>query len=1028
MLPAIVLGIGGTGKWVILDLKRQLEEKHGKAPQEIFLRAFDVTEKENPPVERFNFDPQKGEYNPERISQGPLLTLFGVSNLDKIAAQIEKKYSQLKEWMREEDIKYQIRSSAQEVREGAGQIRQASRISFFLNVDSIYKNLADAFNQVAPLARTNKVPIRFFIISSLAGGTGCGTFVDFVLLAHYILENEQPGTDCYFYGIFSLPRGFNATNPQELERQIMHGNCYAAWRELHRIQSHPSYGINYSQSRRDIKIAGQRLLTWCYLVDGDVFDKVAEEKPKPWFGVNPSIAEFVCFILEGSISQVERNWHNALTTAWAKPNWEANVYASYGIHKWLVDLQELKLGLAYKFSLKTLEHFLTMCSPGTSKSLVQDFMKDARNTGFFKNVVYQILEKGLKLQANVKYFHDSLKLGGKDDAPLPEPQLEKIPIPMLVTRRKFKEIKNEANIKIEAKIGSESDRWGPKTHPTTYGVLNYYFEQHGQRYRQFLKEFSKNILNNLDSSLDYYRAFLEELISVLKETEKKLSETFDEYNISKSQERITQNLEKAEKKNKIKAYLRHLAESFRLKQLDLLTKYYLEMINEAEEEARIMLEEANSMMQILQERKATLENLHGCLHAYRAGLRQIKVYSYLTEPNDTNEEKLFGLIFEFYSPAPGSLEEQIKNRTGFLNYQTFWQGIKWDFAPDGSLKFILPRGFPEINVEAKDWVSRFTQAVLGENPPFQNLSDLSIFDFLVFVQKDVAQFIDELKEKSAYLAFLSQAQQAQWHPGSLNVQGGENVSTDHGAIMFPQPSGEPGQTFFQDLVQNSSFKGLQFGQSNTDDRSSILVCQMTNFWSAQAFNFLIEDTIKDYRKLIALETIPVHVLPEEKLAAKIYETGLMKALKEEIRLLHPTLIAYLKDEELIKAFTYANIYKEIERDSQIGQYVYQVETRTGPEKKKLGSTLIEALENISNDEEAREQLKDFYQKTIQTKVGNIDNLIEELTGKFREIKGKIPSIDSDQNFTPEEKELYRVFAIVLFREINRFQSERERIK
>jgi hypothetical protein len=182
----------------------------------------------------------------------------------------------LESFLNNEDKEYIKQTSAQGTTEGAGKIRLLTRISFFINYDSLKNNIRDALNQVAPFFREN-VPLRIIIISSLAGGTGCGTFIDFALLAHSLLKENHPQVDCYFYGIFSLPRGFQEVKPNDLENNIMLANCYAAWRELHRIQCCREYKVQYSSGEYR-EIIDERLFTWIYFVDGDVIRTFDDKK------------------------------------------------------------------------------------------------------------------------------------------------------------------------------------------------------------------------------------------------------------------------------------------------------------------------------------------------------------------------------------------------------------------------------------------------------------------------------------------------------------------------------------------------------------------------------------------------------------------------------------------------------------------------------------------------------------------------------------------------------------------------------
>ena len=1036
MLPAVVLGIGGTGKWAVLDLKRLIEKKYGNIPSEVRLMAFDVTEQDVPSIQRFDFNPERGQFLPDELREGAYLKTFGLEKLQQISQRIEK-YPQLESFLNNEDKEYIKQTSAQGTTEGAGKIRLLTRISFFINYDSLKNNIRDALNQVAPFFREN-VPLRIIIISSLAGGTGCGTFIDFALLAHSLLKENHPQVDCYFYGIFSLPRGFQEVKPNDLENNIMLANCYAAWRELHRIQCCREYKVQYS-SGEFREIIDERLFTWIYFVDGDVI-RTFDDGLKPWFGINPSMAEFAEFLLEGKISQIERNWHTGLDQAWTNPNWDSKVYGTFGIHKWIIDIGELELSLAIKFTTKTIEHFLQTCPPDTGDTRTQNFMKDPRNSRFFKNVVYEILEKGLTLRPDVRYLFDNFKQGsGEENIALPEPKLEEIQLPLvanfplvnrLLSKRVFDNIKKDAENRIRKNLGSESDFWRREVpfSRTTYGILNYLLDEQGRKFTVFLRDFSLEILNK--EGLNFLIAFLETLVGteespgILLKAKEKIVEIFHEFDIPGNKKRISEALRKNEEKKQIKAFLMNLGKRYKYDQIDLLARYYSDLIQKAKEETEKLLKDAYSKRENLKDKKTTLEGFRGNLNGFRKGLREIKIHSYLTEPDDVNEEKLFNYAFAFASPEEGSPESNFLQRTGFLSHEIFWREFEWKLSQEGTFFLNVPDGFPGLNEKPGEWASKFLKSLLNDSF-FQQLRSMTIFDFLAFLKKDVQSFIQDLQKKSEYLANLSKAFAAQYHQNNVSSPGIAVTPTDFKGIYWPQLRGNPGDEFRNELVNNREFINLGFNPNDWEEENALLTCQTTNFWSAKAFSSLVQDTERKYREIVNSGIIPVHILPEEKTASRIYESKLRDVLGEENRLLHPRVVSFLDDEKLLKAYTYAFIYQGFEYNSENHYYTCDIPDPVSGRitRRNLGETLIQVLENCKNEINLKNFILDFYQRKVHEKISNLGQYIEELRYYFEECRERIRQIGY---YTPEELELLRLFALVISYEITFLEQARIR--
>ncbi|MGB9798326.1 MAG: tubulin-like doman-containing protein, partial [bacterium] len=164
--PSMVIGLGGSGKWLIAHLKRALLElNEGKVPPEVVLLALDVSHLEERPI------PQVSIFNPSNYAKEsvfanattsppefldishfwaePILNILNISTgrrPNPLTPFISK-------WLSREDAeKYNLSISDAHNKGGAGQKRQASRVSLFLNAEKIWKLLDDRLQALSKVA------------------------------------------------------------------------------------------------------------------------------------------------------------------------------------------------------------------------------------------------------------------------------------------------------------------------------------------------------------------------------------------------------------------------------------------------------------------------------------------------------------------------------------------------------------------------------------------------------------------------------------------------------------------------------------------------------------------------------------------------------------------------------------------------------------------------------------------------------------------------------------------------------------
>lgn len=193
---AIIIGLGGTGQWVLTYLKKNLlEENGGVIPPEVRLLCFD-TESSTSATTGQSIQFRKGTED-IRSSAAKLLDgkeFFHLGKNTDLAALVrqiaEGNYAHM-QWFPARSFLSKLSLSAFNSHTGAGQIRQMGRLALFSDVGSedtendsiILKILRDAFNLVS-----RDMQLEIMVVGSLAGGTGSGMLFDVALLQVFRLK------------------------------------------------------------------------------------------------------------------------------------------------------------------------------------------------------------------------------------------------------------------------------------------------------------------------------------------------------------------------------------------------------------------------------------------------------------------------------------------------------------------------------------------------------------------------------------------------------------------------------------------------------------------------------------------------------------------------------------------------------------------------------------------------------------------------------------------------------------------------
>lgn len=335
--PAIVIGLGGTGQWVLTFLKKELlEVGDGTMPKGVRLLAFDTTSMTTAITGHGGrrADEQAVRAGAVELAQGTEFIPIG-DNVTKLATEIANGDHPHLQWFPAKTYLGKLPPAAFNTKEGSGQIRQMGRISLFRDLSAVLNSqiLSQLRSALQDLQRdvSRDRQLEIIIIGSLAGGTGAGMLVDMALLAR-AQAARLVSNNYVVRGFFVLPRAF--TSGGLAEDRDMLARSFAAWRELDRFMIvSERFGlrqINYHSQNQDLRLRiDKRAYDVSYMVDparqtANSLDNVKAEE-----GLYPALAhcvsaildekagkaytEFVSTNLSGKLAQLPRRpYHSAI--------------------------------------------------------------------------------------------------------------------------------------------------------------------------------------------------------------------------------------------------------------------------------------------------------------------------------------------------------------------------------------------------------------------------------------------------------------------------------------------------------------------------------------------------------------------------------------------------------------------------------------------------------------------------------------------------------------------------------------------
>jgi hypothetical protein len=230
--PTVLVGLGGTGHELLLQVKKRLMERFGQVPPCIALLSIDGADPDTPAL-------QTSEGKPVALDPMTERFLIQVSNSANLIGDTNE---HIAEWWPPD-------TPVSAITAGATQIRPRGRLGFFAKYIEIITALENIISKVTNtrtlaelddlgLRRSDRLGMDVYILSSLAGGTGSGMLLDVAFNIRKLCDATTNVT-----GVLVLPRIFNK-DPGIRQKP----NAYAALKEIEffmKIRQGQSFTMNY---------------------------------------------------------------------------------------------------------------------------------------------------------------------------------------------------------------------------------------------------------------------------------------------------------------------------------------------------------------------------------------------------------------------------------------------------------------------------------------------------------------------------------------------------------------------------------------------------------------------------------------------------------------------------------------------------------------------------------------------------------------------------------------------------------------
>lgn len=417
-MPTILIGLGGTGKEVLLRIRRQFVEKYGSL-DDFPITSYLYIDTDNAPAEESGIARER-DYLINEIDFKPSEKVFNPVNPSDYIHRIND-VPHIKEWL----------STTGEIGKlgtmntGAGQIRPAARLALFHNYDEIVYKLTSAKSTITDsrsinvvkekhnIKNVNTEKINVYVITSISGGTGSGMFLDLGFMIRYLFRNQAISSS-----YIVLPKIY-----QGYGKERVFANGYAALMELEYYNLKNPFNISWKKNEPHKFQPG--VYDDVYLIDGencknlslsemsnrDIYKMISDTIFQDFS--NSDFANYKRGVRVNLVQYKQRLFPDDNTVT---ENTFSRKYSTLGQATISIPVDRIILSCAYKLCEDIINYYLTYAEG--SQSSIDEYLREemlpelglaeSNSKHQMLNSLYSMGEKS-SIQSQIKSFLNNLK-------------------------------------------------------------------------------------------------------------------------------------------------------------------------------------------------------------------------------------------------------------------------------------------------------------------------------------------------------------------------------------------------------------------------------------------------------------------------------------------------------------------------------------------------------------------------------------------------------------------------------------------
>lgn len=417
-MPTILIGLGGTGKEVLLRIRRQFVEKYGSL-DDFPITSYLYVDTDNAPAEESGIARER-DYLINDIDFKPSEKVFNPVNPSDYIHRIND-IPHIKEWLNTTGEIGKLGT----MNTGAGQIRPAARLALFHNFDEIVYKLSSAKSTITDsrsinivkdkhnIKNVNTEKINVYVITSVSGGTGSGMFLDFGFLIRHLFRNQAISSS-----YIVLPKIY-----QGYGKERVYANGYSALMELEYYNLKNPFNVAWKKNEHHKFQPG--VYDDVYLIDGencknlslsemsnrDIYKMIADTIFQDFS--NSDFANYKRGVRVNLVQYKQRLFPDDNTVT---ENTFSRKYSTLGQSTISIPIDRIILACAYKLCEDIINYYLTYAEGSQSsidEHLREEFLPElgiaeSSSKHQLLNSLYSMGEKS-SIQSQIKTFLNNLK-------------------------------------------------------------------------------------------------------------------------------------------------------------------------------------------------------------------------------------------------------------------------------------------------------------------------------------------------------------------------------------------------------------------------------------------------------------------------------------------------------------------------------------------------------------------------------------------------------------------------------------------